>query len=74
MPYRLPGIACFSCSSVVVPLALQEGVDLLVATPGRVATLLEAEALSLEDCRAIVLDEVCPLPPQCIYNTIITCW
>ncbi|CAM9779671.1 unnamed protein product [Ascophyllum nodosum] len=37
---------------------LQEGVDLLVATPGRVATLLEAEALSLEDCRAIVLDEV----------------
>ncbi|CAM9139506.1 unnamed protein product [Laminaria digitata] len=37
---------------------LQEGVDVLVATPGRVATLLEAEALSLVDCRAIVLDEV----------------
>lgn len=37
---------------------LQEGVDLLVATPGRVSTLIEAEALSLEDCRAVVLDEV----------------
>lgn len=35
--------------------------DVLVATPGRVSTLLEAEALSLEDCRAIVLDEVCAL-------------
>lgn len=31
---------------------------MLVATPGRVATLLEAEALNLEDCRAVVLDEV----------------
>lgn len=39
-------------------VAPQEGVDVLVATPGRVATLLEAEALSLVDCRAIVLDEV----------------
>ncbi|CAM9380761.1 unnamed protein product [Discosporangium mesarthrocarpum] len=37
---------------------LQEGIDVLIATPGRVSTLLEAEALSLEDCRAIVLDEV----------------
>lgn len=37
----------------------QEGVDVLVATPGRVSTLLEAEALNLEDCRAVVLDEVC---------------
>ncbi|CAM9154515.1 unnamed protein product [Sphacelaria rigidula] len=37
---------------------LQEGVDVLVATPGRVSTLLDAEALNLEDCRAIVLDEV----------------
>lgn len=36
----------------------QEGVDVLVATPGRVSTLLEAQALSLEDCRAVVLDEV----------------
>lgn len=53
---------------VVVPL--QEGVDVLVATPGRVATLLEAEALSLEDCRAIVLDEVCP-PPPTLYNTLL---
>lgn len=33
--------------------------DVLVATPGRVSTLLEAEALNLEDCRAVVLDEVC---------------
>lgn len=31
---------------------------MLVATPGRVSTLLEAEALNLEDCRAVVLDEV----------------
>lgn len=44
------------------PVPLQEGVDMLVATPGRVTTLLEAEALSLEDCRAVVLDEVCGVP------------
>lgn len=31
---------------------------MLVATPGRVATLLEAGVLNLEDCRAVVLDEV----------------
>lgn len=37
----------------------QEGVDVLVATPGRVATLLEAGVLNLEDCRAVILDEVC---------------
>lgn len=36
----------------------QEGVDVLVATPGRVATLLEAGVLNLEDCRAVILDEV----------------
>lgn len=32
---------------------------MLVATPGRVATLLEAGVLNLEDCRAVILDEVC---------------
>ncbi|CBJ31982.1 DEAD box helicase [Ectocarpus siliculosus] len=37
---------------------LEEGVDVLVATPGRVATLLEAGVLNLEDCRAVILDEV----------------
>ena len=31
---------------------------MLVATPGRVATLLEAGVLNLEDCRAVILDEV----------------
>lgn len=40
----------------------QEGVDVLVATPGRVATLLEAEVLDLEDCRAVILDEVRRVP------------
>ncbi|CAM9163271.1 unnamed protein product [Phaeothamnion confervicola] len=37
---------------------LAEGVDVLVATPGRVATLLEAGELSLADARGVVLDEV----------------
>ncbi|KAG5193119.1 P-loop containing nucleoside triphosphate hydrolase protein [Tribonema minus] len=37
---------------------LAEGVDVLVATPGRVGTLLEDGSLSLADCRAVVLDEV----------------
>jgi superfamily II DNA/RNA helicase len=37
---------------------LQEGIDVLIATPGRISTLLEDGALSLEDCRAVVLDEV----------------
>lgn len=47
----------------------QEGVDVLVATPGRVSTLLEAEALNLEDCRAVVLDEVCvPCVGSCLMS------
>jgi superfamily II DNA/RNA helicase len=37
---------------------LQEGIDVLIATPGRISTLLEDGALSLDDCRAVVLDEV----------------
>ena len=37
--------------------ALKQGVDVLVATPGRLATLVEGGALRLSDCRALVLDE-----------------
>jgi ATP-dependent RNA helicase DDX18/HAS1 len=37
---------------------LEEGIDVLVATPGRVSTLLEEGSLSLEGCKSIVLDEV----------------
>jgi DEAD/DEAH box helicase len=37
---------------------LHEGIDVLIATPGRISTLLEDGALSLDDCRAVVLDEV----------------
>jgi ATP-dependent RNA helicase DDX18/HAS1 len=37
--------------------ALKQGVDVLVATPGRLATLVEGKALRLSDCRALVLDE-----------------
>ncbi|KXZ46522.1 hypothetical protein GPECTOR_43g959 [Gonium pectorale] len=37
---------------------LAEGVDLLVATPGRLQQHLAAGSLMLDDCRALVLDEV----------------
>lgn len=37
---------------------LKEVADVVVGTPGRLAELLEEGALSLEHCRAIVLDEV----------------
>lgn len=49
---------CVTAVPLVCGHVSQEGVDVLVATPGRVSTLLDAEALNLEDCRAIVLDEV----------------
>lgn len=47
-----------SCRFLLLIIVPQEGVDVLVATPGRVATLLEAGVLNLEDCRAVILDEV----------------
>ena len=37
--------------------ALKQGVDVLIGTPGRLRELLRAGALSLESCRAVVLDE-----------------
>ena len=37
--------------------ALKQGVDVLVATPGRLATLVDGAAVRLTDCRALVLDE-----------------
>ncbi|MRI32015.1 ATP-dependent RNA helicase RhlE [Endozoicomonas sp. OPT23] len=38
-------------------MALKEGVDILVATPGRLIDLLEKEHLSLNQLRILVLDE-----------------
>ena len=52
-PLYLCFIACVHGNCTV-----QEGIDVLVATPGRISTLLEDGALSLADCRAVVLDEV----------------
>lgn len=59
---RAEVLLCLLCAPLAFPRrrCLQEGVDVLVATPGRVATLLEAGVLNLEDCRAVILDEVCP--------------
>ena len=37
--------------------ALRRGVDIVVATPGRLEDLVEQGALSLENCRFFVLDE-----------------
>lgn len=37
--------------------AVSEGVDILVATPGRLATLVQGGAVRMSDCRALVLDE-----------------
>ena len=38
--------------------ATSQGVDLLVATPGRLVEHLQEGHLSLDRCRALVLDEV----------------
>jgi ATP-dependent RNA helicase DDX18/HAS1 len=38
--------------------ALDEGVDVVVATPGRLGEHIKAGNLRLDQCRAIVLDEV----------------
>src|SRR5207247_5597430 len=38
--------------------ALKSGVDILVATPGRLLDLLEQRAMSLRDVKILVLDEV----------------
>ena len=35
-----------------------QGVDVVVATPGRIQELLARNSLRLDRCRAIVLDEV----------------
>ena len=37
--------------------ALDEGVDLVVATPGRLAEHIKASSLKLAQCQAVVLDE-----------------
>lgn len=37
---------------------LDEGVDVVIATPGRLTQLLEEGALRLDVCHAVVLDEV----------------
>ena len=38
-------------------LKLQQGVDIVVATPGRLLDFLESETTSLERCTYLVLDE-----------------
>lgn len=38
--------------------ALDEGVDVVVATPGRLGEHIKAGNLRLNQCRAVVLDEV----------------
>ena len=35
-----------------------QGVDVVVATPGRIQELLARDSLRLDRCKAIVLDEV----------------
>lgn len=37
---------------------LDQGVDVVIATPGRLTQLLEEGALRLDGCHAVVLDEV----------------
>lgn len=45
--------------------ALAQGTDLLIGTPGRLRELLSKGDLSLESCRAIVLDEADLLLGMC---------
>ena len=37
--------------------AIQAGIDIVVATPGRLEDLIKTEALSLSQCRFFILDE-----------------
>ena len=52
-------VACAYGKVAIKPQAdaIARGVDLLVATPGRVRELLDAEALSLAHIKHVVLDE-----------------
>ncbi len=46
------------CESLSYTAAFKRGVDILVATPGRLLDLLEQRALSLQSVKILVLDEV----------------
>lgn len=51
-------MSAFGGTPVVKDIArLEKGIDVLVATPGRLADLYERRALKLEDVRVLVLDE-----------------
>ncbi len=52
---------------------LAEGVDLLIATPGRLQEQLKAGHLSLEGCKALVLDEVDVLLGECVRDWLCEC-
>lgn len=53
---------------------LDQGVDVLIATPGRLTSLLEEGALRLDDCRAVVLDEVDVLLGMDQFRGLIAAW
>ena len=55
---KLVVMSAFGGTPVVKDIArLEKGIDVLVATPGRLADLYERRALKLEDVRVLVLDE-----------------
>ena len=55
---KLVVMSAFGGTPVVKDIArLEKGIDVLVATPGRLADLYERKALHLDDVRVLVLDE-----------------
>jgi superfamily II DNA/RNA helicase len=55
---KLVVMSAFGGTPVVKDIArLEKGIDVLVATPGRLADLYERKALHLDDVRILVLDE-----------------
>ncbi len=55
---HIPHVPVYNAFAPSLQDLLSEGVDLLVATPGRLAEHLEAGNLSLAACRVLVMDEV----------------
>ena len=57
LPQRVKTMAVFGGVSINPQMMALQGVDVLVATPGRLLDLIESKAVHLSDVRTLVLDE-----------------
>ena len=57
LPRPVKGMAVFGGASINPQMIKMQGVEVLVATPGRLLDLVESKALSLSELKILVLDE-----------------